>query len=92
MKEDNPLISNTVTAPTLSPDLLIFRLNQLDDGMKQLNGKLDMLTNNFATKEELHDINKRLDNWQWYWRSLVGAVLLALATSVASLLVFHGVK
>lgn len=95
-----------------SADLINYRFDQNDKNVKELkdesaknfedlNGKLDTLTNTFATKEELKvvddvhkaevaAINKRLDNFVWYWRALIIAVFTALSGAVIDFII--GVK
>lgn len=100
MKENrNPLTTNAVpTIPLPSADLIVYRFDQtdrrmdglnlkVDDGFNSLGSKLDNMVHIFATKEELNEITKRLDNWQWYWRALISAVLIALATSIVSVII-----
>ncbi len=70
-----------------SPDLIVYRFNQLDQSIGKLDKKLDALTEIFATKEEVTVLTKRLDNYTWYWRALVSATLVAFATAIAAFLI-----
>lgn len=74
-----PVVVNT--GP--SPDLIVYRFNQLDTSIGKLDKKITDLTVTFVTKEELSVITKRLDNYTWYWRALVSATLIAFLTSIA---------
>lgn len=69
-----------------SADLVTFRFDTIDKEMISLHTKLDGLTVNFATRDEVAAIQKRLDSYTWYWRAIVVAVLTAMATAVAALL------
>jgi len=73
-----------------SPAVVAYRVSRLEDavtaGFREHNDKLDKLINSFATKEELVVLQKRLDDYKWYWRSIVTAVLLALAASISSII------
>ena len=73
-----------------SPAVLAYRMGQVElavkessnvviEGFKAHDKKLTDLTSNFATKEELSVIQKRIDDYQWYFRALVLAVLTALS-------------
>lgn len=81
----------TTPVPMPSADLVTFRFDQIDKEMTSLHTKLDGLTVNFATKDEVSIINKRLDNYTWYWRAIVTAVLTALGIAIVALLT-KGVK
>ena len=73
-----------------TPAVIAYRMGKVEEavdkaaiavteGFKAHDKKLDTLTSNFATKEELGVIQKRIDDYQWYFRALVVAVLTALA-------------
>lgn len=68
-----------------------YRMGQLEgavrEGFEKHDKKLDALTNSFATKEELAGVTRQLDNYRWYFRALLSAILLALATAVAGLII-----
>lgn len=80
-----------------SADLINFRFDQTDRQFDELKNTLTKLTNNFVTREEaqalreerdgrIAEITRRLDSYRWYMRSIISAVLLALFTATASLL------
>lgn len=79
---------NTVQETTLA--VVDYRMGQLENAVKEgfasHDKKLDSLTTNFATKEELDTVKARLNDYQWYFRALVTAVFIALATAIGSLL------
>lgn len=66
-----------------SPAVIAYRMGQLENavkaGFEKHDKKLDGLTANFATKEELAVVQSRLNDYQWYFRALVTAVFIALA-------------
>lgn len=70
-----------------SADLVTFRFDTIDKEMISLHTKLDGLTVNFATKEEVGLIQKRLDNYTWYWRAIITAIFVALGTAIGSLVI-----
>lgn len=74
-----------------SPQVIAYRMGQLENAVREgfaaHDKKLGELTNGFATKEELATVQRQLDNWRWYFRALVSAVLIALATGVAGLVI-----
>ena len=74
-----------------SPAVVAYRVGSLEDvvkaGFREHNEKLDKLIGNFATKEELSIVTRRLDNYQWYFRALITAVLLSLGTAVVGVTV-----
>lgn len=80
---------NTVQETTLA--VVDYRMGQLEiavkDGFAAHDKKLDGLTSNFATKEELSVIQSRINDYQWYIRALITAVLIALGTSIGSVLI-----
>lgn len=89
-----PRIVPSVQMP--SADLINFRFDQNDKNVAELKEMVGGLTNNFLTKDEaqmlkeerdaaISSVNQRLDNFVWYWRALIVAVLTALATAVAGL-------
>jgi hypothetical protein len=87
-KQINKESGNTVQETTLA--VVDYRMGQLEtavkDGFAAHDKKLDGLTSNFATKEELAVVNKRLNDYQWYFRALVTAVLFALGVAINGLL------
>lgn len=91
-----PKVVPSVQMP--SADLINFRFDQNDKNVAELKEMVGKLTTNFLTKEEaqvlkderdsaINAVNKRLDNWQWYWRALVSAALLALGTAIAGIVI-----
>ena len=80
-KQINKESGTTVQETTLA--VVDYRMGQLEtavkDGFAAHDKKLDGLTTNFATKEELQTVQARLNDYQWYFRALVVAVLTALA-------------
>lgn len=84
-------IKTEIHDPDTAPGVIAYRVGQLEktviQGFKEHNEKLDTLTGNFATKEELAIIQSKLNDWRWYFRALLTAVLLALGTAVGSLVV-----
>lgn len=80
--------SNAVQETTLA--VVDYRMGQLEIAVKEgfinHDKKLDSLTTNFATKEELSIIQSRINDYQWYFRALVVAVLTALASGIGAIL------
>ncbi len=80
--------ANGTNATTLA--VVDYRMGQLEiavkEGFAAHDKKLDSLTLNFATKEELSVVQSQLSDYRWYFRALVGAVLTALATGVGALI------
>lgn len=96
MSDKTPRIVPAVQMP--SADLINFRFDQNDKNVAELKDMVGKLTNNFITKEEaqmlkeerdtaIAAVNKRLDNWQWYWRTIISGVVLALATAIAAIVI-----
>lgn len=82
---------NIVTSiPLPSADLITYRFDQTDKKFDDLNLKLDKLTNNFASKEELQYVKEEADktfaNYRWYWRSIFTALLLCIGGIIAALI------
>lgn len=73
-----------------TPAVIAYRMGQLEnavkDGFATHDKKLDSLTISFATKEELGVVQKRLDNWVWYGRAVIAALLTSMGMALASLL------
>lgn len=71
-----------------SPAVIAYRMGQLENavkaGFEKHDKKLDSLTLNFATKEELQVVQQRLNDYQWYFRALVTAVFIALAGEIVN--------
>lgn len=80
-----------MTTDDSSPAVVAYRMGQLEiavrDGFKSHDEKLTQLTGSFASKEELNEIKRSLDNWRWYFRALVVAVFTALGTAIGALVV-----
>lgn len=80
---------NSIQETTLA--VVDYRMGQLEAAVKEgfaaHDKKLDGLTNNFATKEELIVVQSRLGDYQWYFRALVVAVFTALATAGMALVI-----
>ena len=80
---------NTVQETTLA--VVDYRMGQLETAVKEgfatHDKKLDGLTQNFATKEELSQVQARLNDYQWYFRALVTAFLIAIATGVGTIII-----
>lgn len=66
-----------------------YRMGQLEIAVKEgfinHDKKLDSLTSNFATKEELTVVQNRLNDYRWYWRAIITALLFAIGAAVAAL-------
>ena len=86
----------TVQETTLA--VVDYRMGQVEIGLKENSAavregfaahdkKLEALTSNFATKEELAVIKSRLDDYQWYFRALATAFLIAIATGVGTIII-----
>lgn len=85
MKEQEPThVQPTISMP--SSDLITYRFDQTDKKLDSLDKKFDAQSAIFATKEELGSINKRLDNYTWYWRTVFTSVLLLLGGVIAALI------
>jgi hypothetical protein len=98
VKSNNQINKEAGNGPGVedTPAVLAYRMGQVEiavkessktviEGFKEHDKKLTDLTSNFATKEELAIIQGRLNDYQWYFRALVTAVLFALGTAIGSL-------
>ena len=78
----------TVQETTLA--VVDYRMGQLEtavkEGFDKHDKKLDGLTQNFATKEELSQVQSRLNDYQWYFRALVTALLFCLGGVAVALI------
>lgn len=85
MAKSTAQINKEATSAPLedSPAVIAYRMGQLENavkaGFEKHDKKLDSLTSNFATKEELAVVQSRLNDYQWYFRALAVAVFTALA-------------
>lgn len=74
-----------------TPAVLAYRMGQVEiavkEGFLSHEKKLDALTSNFASKEEIIAVQARLDNMRWYFRAMILAILTALATAVGALMI-----
>lgn len=77
-------IVQAVTMP--SADLISFRFDQNDKKTDELGKKLDILTTNFASKEEIAEVNRRLDNWTKYGWSVFITMLLIIGGLIAAVI------
>lgn len=88
-KQINKESGTTVQETTLA--VVDYRMGQLETAVKEgfinHDKKLDSLTSNFATKEELTNVQARLNDYQWYFRALVVGVFTALATATGAIIV-----
>lgn len=87
-KDETSVVVPSVQMP--SADLINYRFDQTDKNIAALTELVTSLTATFATKEELGVLVRRVDNFVWYWRALVTALLLALAGAIVNLI--RGVK
>lgn len=75
-----------IAPPTLpSSDLIIYRFDQTDKKIEDLDHKFDSMGILYASKEELAAVNKRLDDYKWYWRTVFTALLLCVGGIIAAL-------
>lgn len=74
----------TVQMP--SADLINFRFDQTDKGMSELKDMISALAGTFVTKEEFQDVNRRLDSYTWYWRTIFTSILLLVGGVIAALI------
>lgn len=79
----SPRVQPTISMP--SADLITYRFDQTDKKLEDLKTQMTNMSNAFATKEELAAVDKRIDNWVWYFRALLIAVFGALFTAIAGL-------
>lgn len=67
-----------------------YRMGQLETAVKEgfaaHDKKLDGLTTNFASKDDLMLVQRQLDAYKWFFRALVVAVFTTMAASVAALI------
>lgn len=84
MTKDITNVQPTISMP--SSDLITYRFDQTDKKIDAIDRKFNEMTSIYATKEELHVINKRLDNYSWYWRT-VFAGIVALAFGLIATLI-----
>lgn len=91
MTKTKQTIKTEITDPDNAPGVIAYRVGMLEkavtQGFKDHNDKLDSLTAGFATKEELQQIQQKMNDWRWYFRALVAAVMTALATAIGAVLV-----
>lgn len=91
MVKSNSQINKEANGQSTTLAVVDYRMGQLEvavkEGFASHDKKLDGLTMNFATKEELSSVQAQLNDWRWYFRALVTAVLLALGTAIGSLVV-----
>lgn len=93
----DPLQTNaTVSMP--SADLLNYFIKETKENFADVGSKLDaILAQNahFISEDKvqkmiddnLKPINDRFDNYRWYWRAIITAIFLALASSVTALII-----
>lgn len=78
-----------------SADLINYRFDMTDRRFDEMTKKLDAIyaqNAHFVDETRVREIVKEvvkptedtLSGYRWYWRTLVGAVILAIATGVAS--------
>ena len=93
MPTTKQIVKTEITDPDNNPGVIAYRVGQLEktviEGFRAHNEKLDVLTQNFATKEELRSVQNKLNDWRWYFRALVTAVMLALATAISGFIINH---
>lgn len=89
MSKRTTVVKEEFVSPDDSPHVVSYRVGQLEKavvaGFKEHNLKLDSLINNFATKEEVTAVNRRIDNYTWYWRAVVTGLILTIAGVIAAL-------
>lgn len=69
-----------------SSDLITYRFDQTDKKLDALDKKFDSQASIYATKEEVGAVNKRLDNYSWYWRTVFSSLLLLLVGVITALI------
>lgn len=88
MTKSNRQINKESTTQETTLAVVDYRMGQLEtavkDGFAAHDKKLDGLTTNFATKEELTSVQSRINDYQWYFRALIVGVLTALATAAGA--------
>lgn len=67
-----------------SADLINFRFDQNDKKTDELGSKLDNLIHNFASKEELDDVKRRMDTWTKYGWSVFVTLLIIIGGLIAA--------
>ena len=75
-------------------DLVLYRLDEITSNQKMMNGKLDDIGTVYMPRSEITQIlleqaaslkiafasrDERLDTMRWYYRSLVAAIMIAMA-------------
>jgi len=90
MPTSKQTIKTEISDPDNAPGVIAYRVGMLEKtvikGFEDHNKKLDGLTAGFATKEELQQIQQKMNDWRWYFRAIVTGVVLALATAIGTLL------
>lgn len=93
MAKSNQQINKEVSNGTVQDTTLAvvdYRMGQLEvavkEGFAAHDKKLDGLTTNFATKEELGIVSKRLNDYQWYFRALAIATFTAFGTTIGAVI------
>lgn len=85
MAEKLPPVTPVVGMP--SADLITYRFDMTDKNIESLRQEVRTMGANFATKEELSVVSKRIDNWVWFGRVITIAAVTALATAIGALIV-----
>lgn len=84
MADKPPQVQPTISMP--SADLITYRFDQTDKKVEELKLLVTTMTATFATNERVGELEKRLDNYTWYWRAVFSGLIIALSGLVVALI------
>lgn len=84
MTDKAPQVQPTISMP--SADLITYRFDQTDKKVEELKLLVTTMTTTFATNERVNDLEKRLDNYSWYWRAVFTGLILTIAGVIVALI------
>lgn len=83
-------VKTEIVDPDNNPGVIAYRVGQLEktviQGFKEHNDKLDALTGTFATNERVNELERRIDNYTWYWRAVFTGLLLTAGGVITALI------
>lgn len=80
----DPHVQATISMP--SADLITYRFDQNDKKLEELKLLVTTMSATFATNERVNDLEKRLDNYTWYWRAVFSGLIVAIAGVLVALI------
>jgi hypothetical protein len=96
-----PTLDAPASVSVPSADLINYRFDQSDKKFEEMNKKLDQILLQNAhflseaqveklVAEAVRPTQDAMESWRWYMRAMVSAVLIALATAIASFFLHKG--